>query len=78
MLSDREFQVLRRRPGQMLCCTCISRLASVLLESESIHVDSEENVWYSKGICECGQPSTIARFVPPEEPEEPKKDAATV
>jgi hypothetical protein len=63
----------------MLCYTCIWRLALVLPEQTTAADDVERNVRYWKGVCfECGQLATIARFVPPEKPDEPKKNAATV
>jgi hypothetical protein len=71
-------QALQLRPGQMLCYTCNRRLASVLPEPTATADDVERNVRYWKGVCfECGQLATIARFVPPEEPEEPQTKAAT-
>jgi hypothetical protein len=79
MLSDRELQVLRRLPGKKICYTCVVRIASLLPdEPEPIPSELERNFRHWMDVCsQCGQFAKIARFVPPENPPEKKKNYET-
>ena len=77
-LSDREFQVLRRRPRKVICHMCLASLAAEVPGEPELSPSEPRGLYHhGAGVCSvCAQFSAIAVYVPSEEPEEPEMKAA--